>query len=301
MIRLVDEYIDVMSLNELLKSFIADKAEENGAWAKVTLCTHYMLGGNSPQIDRYAALAELANLILDIVDDLQDQDQEDKPWMRVSQAEALNAVLALLMGFFGEMGHLQVKPERLVEVTRAIGRSINGQHKDVVNAADSADDYMKMTQEKSGSLFRLACLMGHMTLECPQDTVSQLNDLADCIGLIHQIQNDMRDLLRYDKKNDLYAKKRTLPILYLLQVEDETFRSFQDYYDGRITVHELLHDEEAFVRLIQNSGCLEYGQVVQSVCVQKAQELYEGLAAVSPWKERFREVTFGAYLEEATP
>lgn len=301
MIRLVDEYIDVVALNELLKSFIADKEKENGAWAKVTICTHYMLGGDSPYIDRYAALAELANLILDIIDDLQDQDQEDKPWMQISQAEALNAVLALLMGFVGELGHLQVKPEWLVEVTKIIARSINGQHKDVINAAATVDDYLLMTQEKSGSLFRLACFLGYMTLDCTQDTIRKLHELADCIGLIHQIQNDMRDLVHYDVKNDLYAKKRTLPILYLLSVEDEAFRAFQEYYDGSIPAEALLRDREAFTKLIQDSGCLEYGQVVQSICVQKAEEIYEELTAVSPWKERFREVTYGTFLEEEAP
>ncbi|MBP1966390.1 polyprenyl synthetase family protein [Paenibacillus aceris] len=298
MIRLVDEYIEVKDLNELLKSFIADKEKENGAWAKVTLCTHYMMGGNSPHIERYAALSELVNLILDIVDDLQDQDQDDKPWMKCSQAEALNAVLALLMGFIGELGHLQVKPEWLVEVTKIIARSINGQHKDVVNAAISVDDYLVMTQEKSGSLFRLACFMGYVTAESSRETIEQLHELADCIGLIHQIQNDMRDIVRYDVKNDLYGKKRTLPILYLLSVEDEAFASLKAYYEGEITSDVLLHDKEGFLQTINDSGCLEYGRVVQAVCIQKAEEIYENLQAVSPWKERFREVTYGSFVEE---
>lgn len=298
MIRLVEEYIEVKGLNELLKSFIADKEKENGAWAKVTLCTHYMMGGSSPHIERYAALAELANLILDIVDDLQDQDQEDKPWMKCSQAEALNAVLALLMGFVGELGHLQIKSEWLVEVTKIIARSINGQHKDVVNAAVTVDDYLVMTQEKSGSLFRLACCMGYMTLETPRETIEQLHELADCIGLVHQIQNDMRDLIRYDVKNDLYGKKRTLPILYLLSVEDEAFTPLKEYYEGKITSDVLLRDKEGFIQTIQSSGCLEYGRVVQAVCIQKAEEIYEKLQGVSPWKERFREVTYGSFVEE---
>jgi competence protein ComQ len=297
MIRLVDEYIEVKGLNELLKSFIADKEKENGAWAKVTLCTHYMLGGDSPHIERYAALVELANLILDIVDDLQDQDQEDKPWMKCSQAEALNAILALLMGFFGELGHLQVKSEWLVEVTRIIARSINGQHKDVVNAAETVEHYLEMTQEKSGSLFRLACFMGYVTVDPPRETIEQLHELADCIGLIHQIQNDMRDIVRIDVKNDLYDKKRTLPILYLLSVEDERFTTLKEYYDGKITSDVLLQEKEAFIQMITDSGCLEYGRVVQSMCVQKAEEIYEKLQVVSPWKERFREVTYGGFVE----
>ena len=40
--------------------------------------------------------------------------------------------------------------------------------------------------------------------------------------------------------------------------------------------------------MIQDSGCMEYARIVQSVCIQKAEEIYENLQAISPWKERFK-------------
>ena len=281
----------------MLKSFIDDKEKENRTWSKITICTHKMLGGNSPHIHRLAAVTELVILTLDIMDDLQDQDQGSKPWMQCPQAITLNAVMALFMGVVGELGHLQVKDKMLVEVSKIISRSINGQQKDVTNAISTVDDYLMMTQEKSGSLFRLACFMGYSSLECTEETIEQIHQLADCIGLIHQIQNDMRDLTRFDAKNDLIGKKRTLPLLYLLSIEDTAFSQLKAYYEGEITADFLLEKKEDFLQMIQDSGCMEYARIVQSVCIQKAEEIYENLQAISPWKERFKQMTYQDFLD----
>lgn len=295
--RVIDDYIYVEDLNTLLKSFIADKVKENCTWSEITVCTHKMLGGDSPHIHRLAAVTELVILTLDMMDDLQDQDQGNKPWMQCPQAITLNAVMALFVGFVGELGNLQVKDKMLVEVSKIISRSINGQQKDVTNAISTVDDYLMMTQEKSGSLFRLACFMGYASLDCSEETIEQIHQLADCIGLIHQIQNDMRDLVRLDVKNDLIGKKRTLPVLYLLSVEDAAFSQLKVYYEGEITVGVLLKEKAEFLQMIEDSGCMEYARIVQSVCIQKAEEIYEELQAISPWKEKFREITYGDFLD----
>ncbi|WP_270164802.1 polyprenyl synthetase family protein [Paenibacillus sp. SYP-B4298] len=296
--RMVDDYIYIEDLNAYLKAFIADKEQERGSWSEITVVTHYMLGGQSAHIDRMAAVTECVMLALDIVDDLQDQDHDTKPWMQCPQPVALNAILALLMGAIGELGQLELNPRLLVEMSTMITRSVNGQQKDVTHFVSSVDDYLLMTQEKSGSLFRFACLMGYASLDCTAETIETLHDLADCLGLIHQIENDRKDLVRWDLKNDLLSKKRTLPALYLLSIEDDAFRLFQDYYAGSITVDDLLTQKEQLLHMIHTSGCIEYSQVVQSVCLQKAEALCEQLEAASPWKETFKEITFGSYLSE---
>ncbi|WP_159887476.1 polyprenyl synthetase family protein [Paenibacillus puerhi] len=298
MLRIVDDTIEVEDLKALLKASIADKALENGSWSKITLYTHYMLGGASPHIHRMAAVTELIVLALDIVDDLQDQDHLSKPWMQVQQATALNAVLALLTGAIGELGRLQIRAEGLAAVGKMLARSVNGQQKDISGSPATPDEYVEMTQEKSGSLFRLACYLGCSFLDGNEEKVEQLNQLADCTGLIHQIQNDMKDLIGFDIKSDLIAKKRTLPILYLLKVEDEAFRPFKDYYTGLLPIESLLERKEELVETLHRSGCMEYARVVQSVCVQKAQEIYSELDALSPWKEKLKEVMFGEFLDE---
>lgn len=297
MFRIVDDYIYVEDLNELIKSFIADKEQENDNWSKITICTHYMLGGNSPHIHRMAAVTELIILALDIMDDLQDQDNGSKPWMQCPPSIALNAMLALLMGAVGELGQLQVKDRMLVEVSKIISRAVNGQQKDVTNSATSADDYLLMTQEKSGSLIRFACFMGYSSLECANETIEQLQDLADCIGLIHQIQNDMKDIVQLEVKSDVFTKKRTLPILYLLSVDDPVFLPFKSYYEGTNKGDHLWNDKDQYIQLIYDSGCMEYSRIIQSVCLQKAEEIYANLQASSPWKENFKNMTYASFLD----
>lgn len=300
MYRIVDEHVGARDLHALLKAFIRDKEQEQSHWSEITRYAHCMLGGASPHIERIAAATELIILSLDIIDDLQDRDNESKPWMRCPQEYALNAVLALIAGFMGELGLIlgNGRQEQVTaEVSQILFRSINGQQKDLNRSVRTIDDYLLMVQEKSGSLFRLACYMGYASLSCSSETIRHVNDLADCIGLIHQIQNDMKDIVCFDLKSDLLSRKRTLPVLYLLSVDDESFSGLRDYYDGLITQDDLLKQKQKLLHDIDDSGCVEYARVVQSVCIHKANELFGKIPAVSPWKEKFKEITYGVYEE----
>ncbi|WP_308637768.1 polyprenyl synthetase family protein [Paenibacillus silvisoli] len=297
MVDIMEKCTVTQDLNELLQSFMDDKAAENGVWSEITMLTHHMLGGASPHIERLAACTELIMLALDIVDDLQDQDQAVKPWMQCPQAYTLNAVLALLMGVVGELGQLQLPPQAFADIGRHVTRAVRGQQKDVNHTVANAEEYLIMVQEKSGSLFRLAFHIGYAPLACNEETVRLLEDLADCIGLVHQIHNDIRDATRFDLKNDLLGKKRTLPFLYLLMIEDDAFAPIQDYYRGTLPSEYILEHKHAYIRLIQDSGCLEYASVIQSVCAQKAEGLFGSLEAASPWKEQFKAVTFESFLQ----
>lgn len=294
--RLVNEHIQAEDLRALLQAWIEDKSQETSVWSDLTLCCHYMLGGSSPQIQRIAAAAELVILTLDIVDDLQDQDQPGKPWMQCPPAYALNGILAFYAAFMAELGRLGIPGPALTEIGRLLSRSVNGQQKDVNGSAATAEDYLLLNQEKSGSIFRLAFHMGCIGLEVPPGTLERLDELADCIGLLHQIENDKRDIVRLDLKNDLYGRKRTLPILYLLCNEDPEFLLVQDYYKGAYTPEYMGAHKAEVLKLIEDSGCLEYAGVVQSLCLQKIEEQYEGLEALPDWKKKFRELTFGTYL-----
>ncbi|SEC48117.1 polyprenyl synthetase family protein [Paenibacillus sp. GP183] len=295
---IVDEHIDAKDLNKLIKLFIQEKSQEKSPWSTITRCTHFMLGGNSPQIDRIAAATELIMLVQDIVDDLQDQDQENKPWMQCEPAYTLNAVLAFLISFFGELELLQGNHTRRLnkEISKIISRSINGQQKDISNSIETVDDYLIMVQEKSGSIIRLACYMGYASLDVSPQTIEHIDALADYAGLIHQIQNDMNDLNEIDNKSDLFLKKCTLPILYLLESEDTSFPLLKPFYQGRIRLDELIENKEAWLTYIDKSGCIEYSKIVQSICITKAEEIYEELLAIAPWKEKFRDSTYGSFV-----
>lgn len=294
--NIIDRYFYEHELNELLKECVRDKAAEQSRWADITYWCHRMLGGNSPDIEYVGALTEMLILALDITDDLQDQDNMQKYWMKVSRENALNAVLAFLVGAMGEI-HMRLAQQEHVnlelgrELQRCITGSINGQHKDVNGQVFTEQDYVDMVQQKSGSLIRFACHMGGIGLErYSPETMEAVNDIADCIGLISQLSNDLNDVMRYDLKNDLIHKKRTLPVLFLLQSEDDPFTVIRDYYNGLIDQQTFLLKKIECLEYIAASGCVEYTRIIQSLYIDRTTELLEALDTVEEWREQFKTV-----------
>jgi competence protein ComQ len=295
---IVDKYFLETDLNALLKQFIAEKAEEGTNWADITAFTHWMLGGDSLQIDRFSALTEWVVLAFDIIDDLQDQDNTSKPWMACPREYTLNAVLSFLIALIGELGELQANNQQvssslMIQISQMLASSIIGQQNDLNHSVRTDADYIRMVEQKSGSLLRFACFMGYSLIpNLSNELVAQMDLLANHIGIIAQLGNDIRDVLRYDEKKDLLQKKRTLPILFLLKDSPEEFPPLAQYYQGEISEQEFLLRKQDCIQYIVDSGCIEYSRIVQSLFIEKAEEIYTSIPAVMPWKEKFKEITF---------
>ncbi|MDG0793902.1 class 1 isoprenoid biosynthesis enzyme [Cohnella ginsengisoli] len=286
--RMVDEYALEATLNETLRKFIAEKAAEKTSWSEMTRCTHRMLGGRSPDLERHAALTELLILLLDIVDDLQDRDSPDRPWMTCDPAVTLNAVLAMFAMILGNCD----TPGFGRTVGRLLARSIQGQQADITDAVQTEGDYFHMVSNKSGALVQLAVYMGYSLVEgIDPDVQATLDQLAGCAGIVSQIENDARDVLRLDLKNDLLHKKRTLPVLFMLEDSYEEFPALDEYYAGSLSREQFVGRQQEFVQYARDSGCIEYCKVVQALYKDKANELYDLLPPMQePWAGKFREI-----------
>jgi competence protein ComQ len=294
--RIVDEYVEVAAFSALLKSYIAVKAAEKTRWSDITLYVHYMFAGNSPNIDRLAALTEMMILALDIMDDLQDQDHLEMLWMTSPQGHAMNAVVALLMAVIGEATRLEGArgegiPPFAQEVSRILMKALDGQYRDLADSIITEADYMVMIQEKSGSLIRLACFMGYGSSSISAKDIKPMNELAYCIGAIAQIENDIKDVLHFDLKNDLLQKKRTLPILFLLAEPDEDFSIIQQFYAGELTQQQFMARKKECIQYIIDSGCIEYSKVIQQLLINQAEQLLASVEGESKWKDKFAEIT----------
>ncbi|SEB89420.1 polyprenyl synthetase family protein [Paenibacillus sp. GP183] len=300
---IVNHYYPMPLLNELLQTCIDSKAEEKTIWSNLTIYTHRMLGGNNPFIPKLAAITELVILGLDIMDDLQDQDNPEKPWMQQPQELVLNAMVALFMAASAELGALSKQNPELTlpdagELSRLISVAINGQHTDLMLTVETEEEYVNMVQQKSCVLIRIAFYIGIgaiPSLRISPSMWDQLNHLADYIGMIAQINNDISDLLRMDIKNDLFKKKRTLPILYLLEESDSPFPQLQQYFDGTITLQQLLQKKLECLAYIADSGCIEYSRMIAQLQLSRAKELMTQIPAISPWKEQFQEIAFDPF------
>ncbi len=294
----VDEYVHSADLNVLMKQFVQAKVEERSVWSDLTRSVHRMLGGRSQAIDPVSAAVEMIFLASDIMDDLQDQDHMEKPWMQCPREYAMNAMTSFIMCAYGELGRLrQHGPEGgplIEEVSRLLAMSVNGQQKDLNRYVQTEAEYFHMVQEKSGSLLRFAFYMGYALVETRREQAAvQLNDLADCLAVMAQLDNDLGDLLRYDVKNDLLHKKKTLPTLFLLEHSESDFPVLKQFYEGRLSRDEFLKHKQACLQYVTDSGCVEYVKVIRALYLQRAVKLLDSIEAVPEWKKRFKQLAFG--------
>jgi competence protein ComQ len=284
---ILDRYVDEPDLRRLLDGFLEEKSRENSIWAKITIQVHHMFGGESATIYHNAALTELLMLAYDIVDDLQDHDNPTKSWMACPMENTLNGILAFLIACMAEL------PEPSAPAAaRLLASSVNGQHLDLAGSITTEQEYLDMVSLKSGSLIRFACMMGYSLIpRLDEERVRQIDQLAGLIGIIAQLANDVRDVTRIDEKNDLLFKKKTLPILFLLEHAEEECPVLSDYYNGRISEEVFVAHKKEIVAFISASGCLEYSRVIQTLYIEKADEIFASLPALPPWKEAFRTTT----------
>lgn len=309
--EITDRYFTEPDLHDLLKQSIADKAEETSIWSEMTLYIHKMLGGNNPYLYRLGALTELLVLGLDIMDDLQDKDNTSKVWMAMPEAAAMNVMNGMLMAALAELG--EMKKEYMnqpfpcaSEVSRLITTAINGQHMDIMSKVRTEEEYVAMVQQKSCTLLRLAFYLGYSSVgtDLVSDTdIEQLQQLAVYAGILSQLQNDINDLTRYDVKNDLLYKKRTLPILYLLGEDEADFPPLHQFYRSELTWEEFLAHKLDCLNYIDECGCIEYVSAIQHLYVSHANQLLDEMHVQNEWKERLRDILLGAYndlaMEEA--
>lgn len=283
---LIDEHIREISLNRLLKSFVEAKALESGVWSELTGAVCRMLGGSETEAVTRGAITELAVLALDIADDLQDGDSPALPWMKCGTPYSLNGLIALLMAAVGGI------PDSAAGA-RLLCRAVDGQQLDLLNRLQDEEEYLDMAKQKAGSLVRFAFHMGYSGLAAGEEASLHLwEEAADCLGVAAQLDNDRRDLLAAGPKNDLLARKRTLPVLFLLTAARERFPELVDYFEGRLNQQQFEALMEPCRRFIEASGCLTYTATIQALYAARARERMTLLPARSEeWRQRLIALT----------
>lgn len=294
-VRILNAHFYEPELNGLMRQFVSYKQAETSIWPKLTLYTHFMMGGASPHIVHSAAQTELIILSLDIFDDLQDQDNFEPPWMDCEHAIAMNAASALLTAAIaGDSTAPQLGPSILKLITAAH----NGQHKDIRNLASNEEDYLQLIGEKSAALIALAIQMGYSTVDNPEgETITLLNEMAQQIGIAAQVENDSRNITVVNSRNDLIQRKKTLAALFLLEQGDSSFPLLREYYNGNSERQELLAREQDLLAFIRSSGVVEYSKAVQLLYAKQAEQKLDLLAIHAPWKNVFKEIAIAPFLK----
>lgn len=288
----IDQYFIQSRLRQLAVSFVEYKLTETTIFGDLTRLHYEMFGGKSDEIEKAVAAVEMLLLALDIYDDLQDQDNEGVPWSQVNPAEALNVAIglqALSIAILDDSHFTTTTKLRAIRfMNQAIIRAVNGQHTDLLNYVNEEEDCLHMIRNKSGTLAACACLVG-TTLATVQhsDLVAQY---GQGIGIIGQIRNDMNGIVQWDARNDLLNRKRTLPILYLLDYDHPLLQIVRDYYSGKATQAEILAIKHQVMDLIHTSGSLQYAQVILKTTEYEVNELIDQLPVGTDWKNKLIEM-----------
>jgi len=288
MLQLVNDYFPVKELKNYMSEFITFKIKGRFPFGQLVILHYQMFAGQSKDIFQAAAAVELMILSLDIFDDLQDQDNFSVPWTKIDHAIAMNIATGLLMLSTKALEQTSFEQNRKVMANDYLNtwvlKAINGQHIDLMNLIESEEDYIKMVREKSGSLMASACLVG--TALASEKNHDSITKYAEHIGIIAQIKNDINDICRWDEKNDLINKKKTLLTLYLLKNQQPRYQFTRDYFSGKLMKEELIKNKTKIQELIEKSGALEYARVIMRLNQLQAIELIDSMGIVQKWKEK---------------
>jgi len=279
----INEALDILIENELLIGhelrsmltvFKEEKKEVGYSFGK--LCyLHYDAFTDCFNEDIYkvAAAIELLILSFDIIDDLQDKDS-DYSWTKTPEL-SLNVALAMLVmvsrtiretSFEHKSAAIQILDDYAL-------RSINGQQLDLLNTCSDEQSYLKMIEQKSGSLTAMGCLIGEVLAK--GETSSDVEEYGKYIGIIQQIKNDVQSLKVWGPKNDLLNKRYSLPIIYLISQENDVSKSVIDYYNEDI---DAFLDNNATENELTNGGAIRYAITMKNVYKFKALDNLENVA-----------------------
>lgn len=288
MLQLANDFFPVNELSKNMSEFITFKMKSHFPFGQLVVLHYQMFGGQSKDIFNAAAAVELMILSLDIFDDLQDQDNFSVPWQRMDHAIVLNIAIGLLMVSIKALEQTSFDQARKATAIDCLNtcvlKAINGQHIDLMGNIESEEDYIQMVRGKSGSLMVSACLVGTvLASDKHHDIVSKY---AEHTGIIAQIKNDINDTCRWDKKDDLINKRKTLLTIYLLNNQRPQYQFAKDYFSGKLTKEELIKNKEEIQDLIQKSGVFEYSRAIMKLNQLKAIELIDDIGIENKWKEK---------------
>lgn len=275
------------SLKRYANQYVKYKFNESIAFAKITEIHFDIFRENKCSLHKINAmtLIELIILASDILDDIQDKDAKNVPWCGVDDAINLNIAFGLLVICLKESNGIADENNTkwiLDKIYDLILLSISGQQIDLKNTLNSENDYIEMCSMKSGSLIRLACLLGAGKVD--EKMSRNIEQYSNYLGVIFQLRNDVSDLINGFLKNDIVSKKRTLPIIYYLNTKEDRYELIQDYYLNRTS--DL--DVEKIHQDLMNGDALLYCSIVEEVYVYKLKKyIAENLDIENELKKQF--------------
>ena len=226
-----------------------------------------------------AASIEIIHNFSLLHDDIEDNDLERRgrptAWTIWGKPLVINVgdyLYSLAYKAVHQLDPNQFPPARILAVSRLINETClaltQGQDLDLRFESlpeVSTEMYIDMIYKKTGALVEAAILSGAILGTSDQTVVQNYHNFARNIGIAFQIQDDILGIWGDSKKtgkstdNDLYRRKKTLPIIYMLdQASGPRQEKLRAYYTQPEPLSEAAID---FVRdSLEQTGAHAYAQ-----------------------------------------
>lgn len=256
-------------------------ADEPFPWANLTLLSCECVGQAYETALSGAIGMELFAWAADIFDDIQDQDNDELPWRKLSDANAINLAVCLLMLSYEAVSnipdiHLSKKVSSILNRAGII--AINGQFREFQYDCwekITLDQYFELISHKSGSLTSCACRVGAIMANGSEEIIELLDQFGTNLGIMSQIRNDLNDFLNFKSKKDFINNKKTLPYVYLLSIFQKQPQRLKDLTQLQGKRLRNLEDEgrEYLKQIAIDEGVAHYCKVMYEVFRQRAYEI----------------------------
>lgn len=291
---IIDQSLLDEKMKDLIYSFVDFKENEGFRFGDLVVFHYELFDGHSEEIYKIAAGMELLILAIDIFDDLVDQDNPNPPWMKISAPTATHIAMALLVASQKAIDESQFDDDVKQKAKKIFNdhtlRCIYGQEQDAKNEINSEKDYLIITKEKSGSLISSASLLG--TILATKHHIQDVKTYSEHFGIAVQISNDIRDIQRENEKNDFLHKKKTLPVLYVLNQNNPEFEIVKAYYKDKISYDQIKSQQSKIIELIKESGAIEYAKVLMQLEINKSKKVIAQIDIPDELKEKIEAKLF---------
>ncbi|WP_026558998.1 polyprenyl synthetase family protein [Bacillus sp. J37] len=273
MINTITSCVNNTELKNLLLSFLTNK--EDLPFAQLTLIHYQSFGGNDEEITQLAAAVELLVLSFDMLDDLEDLDNVDEPWMKIEHPIALNAATTLYT--LSKLVVLSLQSSLKYQIVEAFIKfsiqAMEGQHVDLKNSILTEEDCLEVMKNKSGSLIALASVSGMLLAGTNSPAVEEYSYQ---IGIAAQIDNDFRDLFN-PLKNDVSSQKKSLAYLYLQKKYNDHAIEILEGFNSGMPINEYFGSPLNLKRKLIDAGVAQYLNVMKQLAINKATRMIRQL------------------------
>ena len=163
-----------------------------------------------------------------LLDKVEDEETEHPIFAHLSPSVVLNLTTGLILHSERILAELEPQSGTTrAEVIDALRRKFNqaalevcaGQHLDLTVREPGFHEIWEIVDGKSGKFFSLGAYLGARLAAEDAAVVEAFSEMGRRLGILIQIRNDLQDFGGdQDTGSDLASEKRTLPVLYALQV-----------------------------------------------------------------------------------